>query len=70
MIQIHMILRFTYFGSSYVTLVDIDKALEMVNAPAAVYSKLSFSLKSWEYSLQWKRTLLHDVMAYKTLTFL
>ena len=48
MIQIHMILRFTYFGSSYVTLVDTDKALEMVNAPAAVYSKLSFNLKSWE----------------------
>ena len=48
MIQVHMILRLAYFESSYVTLVDVDKALEMVNAPAAVYSKLSFNLKSWE----------------------
>ena len=43
-----MIPCFTYLGSSYATLVDIDKALEMVNAHAAVYSKLSFNLKSWE----------------------
>ena len=39
---------FLNFGSSYVTLVDTDKALEMVHAPAAVYSQLSLKLKSWE----------------------